>query len=159
MTGSIGVALSQGVPSPILAWSFRYVESFDGIHSFGLSTGGCPGHSAFAGGLDFPEQGTRSLARGGAFSAQADDPTAAFIDPGALSKQRGYRLMYSHNLVWEFTEFTRSPSLLERPEYQMNTLKPGRRLTAYPIRGSIPSKTPNILFRMVSLLEQRQTLD
>ena len=55
--------------------------------------------------MDFPEQGARSLARGGAFSARADDPTAAIHNPGALSKQRGYRLLVSYNLIWEFTEF------------------------------------------------------
>jgi len=42
-----------------------------------------------ANGLDIPEQGARSLARGGAFSARADDPTATIHNPGAVSKLRG----------------------------------------------------------------------
>ncbi|MEE2788208.1 MAG: outer membrane protein transport protein [Myxococcota bacterium] len=73
-----------------------------------------------AGGLDFPEQGARSLARGGAFSARADDPTAAIHNPGALSKQRGYRLMVSYNLIWEFTEYTPGESHLDIGELNAN---------------------------------------
>jgi long-subunit fatty acid transport protein len=63
-----------------------------------------------ANGLDIPEQGARSLARGGAFSARADDPTATVHNPGAVSKLRGTHIMYSHNLFWNFTDFTRGES-------------------------------------------------
>ena len=64
----------------------------------------------YAAGLEIPEQGTRSLARGGAFSARADDPTAGIHNPGALLKGEGLRLTYNHNLIWSFSEFTRSES-------------------------------------------------
>ena len=64
--------------------------------------------SVLANGLEIPEQGARALARGGAFSARADDPTATIHNPGALSKLKGHRLMYSHNLFWNHSSFTRS---------------------------------------------------
>jgi long-subunit fatty acid transport protein len=70
----------------------------------------CLAFDGYAAGLEIPGQGTRSLARGGAFSARADDPTAGIHNPGALIKGEGLRLTYNHNLIWSFTEFTRSPS-------------------------------------------------
>lgn len=69
------------------------------------------GHAG-ASGLEIPEQGARSVARGGAFSARADDPTAGIHNPGALVKIDGLALMYSHNLIWHFATFTRAESAL-----------------------------------------------
>ncbi|MBV69977.1 MAG: hypothetical protein CMH52_01385 [Myxococcales bacterium] len=73
----------------------------------------CLTSHALANGFEIPEQGARSLARGGAFSAKADDPTATVHNPGAVSKLRGTHIMYSHNLFWSFSEFTRSESSIE----------------------------------------------
>jgi long-chain fatty acid transport protein len=67
---------------------------------------------ALGSGLEFPEQGVRSVSRGGAFSAKADDPTAAAHNPGALSKLRGYHLLYNHNLNWTWSEFTRAETVI-----------------------------------------------
>ncbi|MCA9537647.1 MAG: outer membrane protein transport protein [Myxococcales bacterium] len=64
----------------------------------------------WAAGLEIPEQGVRSVSRGGAFSAKANDPTAALHNPGALSKLRGPQLIYSHNLLWHNASFTRAES-------------------------------------------------
>lgn len=72
------------------------------------------GGDALASGLEIPEQGARSVARGGAFSARADDPTAAIHSPGALVKLDGLHLIYSHNLVWHDATFTRAESVLPR---------------------------------------------
>lgn len=70
------------------------------------------GGEAWASGLEIPEQGARSVARGGAFSARADDASAGIHSPGALVKLDGLNLLYSHNLVWHFATFTRAESAL-----------------------------------------------
>ena len=38
-----------------------------------------------AGGFAIPEQGAKAMALGGAFAAQADDPTALFYNVGGLA--------------------------------------------------------------------------
>ena len=76
----------------------------------GLATLSLLTTESVASGLEVPEQGTLSLARGGAFSARADNPTAGIHNPGALSKTKGLKLLYNHNLVWSFASFTRSES-------------------------------------------------
>ncbi|MGC6418432.1 MAG: OmpP1/FadL family transporter [Bradymonadia bacterium] len=63
-------------------------------------------------GLEIPEQGARSLARGGAFSAKADDATATIHNPGAVSKLKGTHIVYSHNLLWNYSDFTRAETSL-----------------------------------------------
>ena len=69
--------------------------------------------TSWANGFEIPEQGARSLARSGAFSARADDPSAAAHNPAGLAKLRGTQLMVSYNALWNFTEFTRAESSLD----------------------------------------------
>ena len=47
------------------------------------------GPGAWAGGMEMPDNGTRALARGGAFTALADDLSAIAHNPGALIKLNG----------------------------------------------------------------------
>lgn len=54
------------------------------------------GPEARGGGFEHPVQGTHALGRGGAFTARADDPTAAFWNPALLARQRGSRFLYNH---------------------------------------------------------------
>lgn len=67
---------------------------------------------AVASGLEIPEQGARSVARGGAWVAKASDASAAIHNPGALVLIDGLDILYSHNLIWHHATFTRSPSQL-----------------------------------------------
>jgi long-chain fatty acid transport protein len=71
--------------------------------------------TAHAGGLEIPDRGARAMARGGAFAARADDPTAVEYNPGALSKLRGTHLTLADDLLWSHTRFTRSPSSIASP--------------------------------------------
>jgi len=58
------------------------------------------GHrAAYAGGMEWPDNGTRSMGRGGAFTAKADDPTAIVLNPAGLGFQRGYSLTFDNNLL------------------------------------------------------------
>ena len=58
------------------------------------------GHpNARAGGMEWPDNGTRSSGRGGAFTAKADDPTAIVLNPAGLGFQRGYSLTFDGNIV------------------------------------------------------------
>lgn len=74
--------------------------------------------AAAAGGLEIPEHGVRALARGGAFTARADDPTAVALNPGGLSKLRGFHFIWSHNLVWAHSRFARAASVVPPPPDQ-----------------------------------------
>ncbi len=55
--------------------------------------------AAFAGGMEWPDNGTRSMGRAGAFTAKADDPTAIVLNPAGLGFQRGYSLTFDGNLT------------------------------------------------------------
>ena len=66
-----------------------------------------PVSSAISGGMEIPEIGARSVARGGAVVANVSDPTAAVLNPGALSKIKGIMFQYSHNLLWVDSSFAR----------------------------------------------------
>lgn len=70
---------------------------------------------AFGGGLEFPDSGTAATARGGAFTAKADDPTALIHNPGALHLLRGTHLLLNHTLIWSFATFQRSASSFADP--------------------------------------------
>ena len=69
--------------------------------------------SAHAGGFEIPDNGARAVGRGGAFAVRADDLTAILHNPGGLSRLRGTRFLYSHNLIWEPVSFERAPSSLK----------------------------------------------
>src|SRR5688572_2254849 len=53
---------------------------------------------AEAGGFEYPGAGARSLGRGGAFYARADDPLALQYNPAALAYLSGTQLMLNVNL-------------------------------------------------------------
>jgi hypothetical protein len=55
---------------------------------------------AQAGGFEYLAAGTRSLGRGGAFIARADDPMALGYNPAALAFLPGYQLMLGSNLAF-----------------------------------------------------------
>lgn len=55
---------------------------------------------AHAGGFEFAAPGTRSLGRGGAFMARADDPMALGYNPAALAFLPGYQLMLGSHLTF-----------------------------------------------------------
>jgi len=55
--------------------------------------------TARAGGLEYPDNGTIAVGRGGAFGARADDLTAIYFNPAGLAGQRGTRLMLNANII------------------------------------------------------------
>ena len=67
----------------------------------------CTLNYGFASGFEVPEVGTRSVSRGGAVAARVDDPSAAVINPGALSRVKGIMFQYNHNLMWVDSSFMR----------------------------------------------------
>jgi long-subunit fatty acid transport protein len=64
--------------------------------------------SVWAGGFEFPGNGTEALGRGAAFTAKADDPTAIEYNIAGLARQRGTRLLLNGNLSFHTYEFQRS---------------------------------------------------
>jgi long-chain fatty acid transport protein len=69
----------------------------------------------YAGGLEIPDNGTEALARGGAFTAKADDATALQYNVAGLARQRGTRLLFDGNLVFSTLDFTRAGSYPDAP--------------------------------------------
>jgi long-subunit fatty acid transport protein len=67
----------------------------------------CTLNHSFAAGFEVPEIATRSVSRGGAVAARVDDPSAAVINPGALSRVEGIMFQYNHNLMWVDSSFMR----------------------------------------------------
>ena len=61
----------------------------------------------YAGGLEIPDNGTEALARGGAFTAKADDATALQYNVAGLARQRGTRLLFDGNLILSTLNFQR----------------------------------------------------
>src|SRR5690349_7821462 len=61
----------------------------------------------YAGGLELPDNGTEALARGGAFTAKADDATALQYNVAGLARQRGTRLLFDANLLMSTLNFQR----------------------------------------------------
>ena len=62
---------------------------------------------ALAGGFDYPAPGTTGLARGGAFTARADDPTAIFYNPAGAARLPGTQIFLSGNVLMEDIRYQR----------------------------------------------------
>ncbi|HEY1584044.1 MAG TPA: outer membrane protein transport protein [Polyangia bacterium] len=64
--------------------------------------------AAFAGGFEFPDNGTEALGRGATFTAKADSPLALEYNIAGLAKQRGTKLLFDSNLVFQDFTFQRA---------------------------------------------------
>ena len=70
-----------------------------------------------AAGFEMPDNGTRALARGGAFTALADDLTAIAHNPGALIKLRGSSVLLGNHVFFVHERFTRAQTFLEEDRF------------------------------------------
>jgi long-chain fatty acid transport protein len=64
---------------------------------------------AHANGFTFPENGSKAVARGGAYGMNPAGPEALYFNPALLSKLKGYRLTLDLNLVNMNNTFQRAP--------------------------------------------------
>ena len=71
--------------------------------------------AVYAGGFEFPDNGTEALGRGAAFTAKADDPTAMEYNVAGLARQRGTKLLFDSNLVFNRYEFQRAGAYPDNP--------------------------------------------
>ena len=76
---------------------------------------GLPLSHSHAAGFEFPESGSVAATRGGAAVSGITDATAGFLNPGVLSRLKGFHFSYNHNLIWSDVSFTRSPSVIPDP--------------------------------------------
>lgn len=58
-----------------------------------------------AGGFQINEHGAKAMGMGGAFSAQANDPSAIYFNPAGLGFQKGINLMLGTTLIFPSTKF------------------------------------------------------
>jgi len=61
-----------------------------------------------AGGFEFPDNGVQGIARGGAFTAKADDPSALVYNVAGLAKLRGTHVLLDANLCMLSSSLARS---------------------------------------------------
>jgi long-chain fatty acid transport protein len=62
---------------------------------------------ALAGGYHWPDLGTAALARGGAFVARADDPTAIYYNPAGAARIQGTQLLLNGHVLIQRQSFRR----------------------------------------------------
>lgn len=62
----------------------------------------------FAGGFQINEQGAKAMGMGGAFTAQANDPSAIFFNPAGLGFQKGTKVMFGTTLIFPSTSSTKT---------------------------------------------------
>jgi long-chain fatty acid transport protein len=71
---------------------------------------------AVGGGYQINEQGARAVGMGGAFVANASDPSAVYYNPAGLTSQKGINLLLGGNLIIPSTTFKGPlPSTTETP--------------------------------------------
>ncbi len=64
--------------------------------------------SASAGGMDYPDNGTEAVGRGGAFAVKADSGEALYYNPAGFARQPGLRLTLDSNFVLHHVKFQRT---------------------------------------------------
>ncbi len=64
------------------------------------------GSQIFAEGFQINQQGAKAMGMGGAFIAQANDPSAIFFNPAGLGFQKGMKVMVGTTLLFPSTNFT-----------------------------------------------------
>ncbi len=74
-----------------------------------LTSSTFPQEQAWAGAFQIFDQGAAATGQGGAFAAQADDPTALYYNPAGITQLRGIQASIGTNLIGGQTNFT-SPS-------------------------------------------------
>lgn len=88
-----------------------------------LAIGAAP--DARAGGFEIPDNGTRALGRGGAFTVRADDLSAIALNPGGLSRLSGTGILLNHTLTQKNVRFTRAKtSMPETVDYGFDPTAP-----------------------------------
>lgn len=62
--------------------------------------------AVFAGGYQINEHGTKAMGMGGAFAAQASDPSAIFFNPAGLTQLKGINIMIGATAIMPVATFT-----------------------------------------------------
>ena len=104
----------------------------------------CYSAAAWAGGFEYPDNGTEALGRGATFTAKADSPLALEYNIAGLARQRGTNLLVDLNVPFNTYDFTRDgvypsgPSSSPQPAYvgqRYPTVHNGGSLYAAPFIG------------------------
>jgi long-chain fatty acid transport protein len=63
-------------------------------------------NQVYTGGFQINEHGAKAMGMGGAFTAQASDPSAIFFNPAGLGFQKGINVLLGTTLIFPSTKFT-----------------------------------------------------
>ncbi len=91
---------------------------------------------AVGGGFEYPDNGTKAVGRGGAFTVRADDLSAIHHNPAGLAKLRGTHTLFNGNLVWFDASFRRAPAPNFDPDKCQGDVSNARPECQLPVIGS-----------------------
>ncbi len=88
---------------------------------------------ALGGGYQLNEHGARAIGMGGAFVAQASDPSAIFYNPAGLAFQEGFNVMGGGTLIFPSTKFKHSSGAYPEIEQEDQMYTPPNLYGTYAI--------------------------
>jgi long-chain fatty acid transport protein len=95
-----------------------------------------PVSAAFAGGFQLNEHGTKAMAMGGAFAAQANDPSAIYFNPAGLAFQNGFHVLAGGTLIAPFSTWT-SPTGATETEQVRQVFFPPNAYVTYGMKNGL----------------------
>ncbi|MDI6779671.1 MAG: outer membrane protein transport protein [Bacteroidota bacterium] len=89
-----------------------------------------------AGGFQINEHGAKAMGMGGAFTAQANDPSAIFFNPAGLGFQKGMKVMLGTTLMFPSTTFTEPTPLTTETKMKSQIFYPSNLYGTYAMDES-----------------------
>lgn len=95
------------------------------------------GSQVFAGGFQINEHGAKAMGMGGAFTAQANDPSAIFFNPAGLGFQKGMKVMLGTTLIFPSTTFIGPTPLTTETKMKNQIFYPSNVYGTYAMENGI----------------------
>jgi long-chain fatty acid transport protein len=90
-----------------------------------------------AGGFQINEHGAKAMGMGGAFTAQANDPSAIFFNPAGLGFQKGMKVMLGTTLMFPSTTFTGPTPLTTETKMESQIFYPSNFYGTYALENGL----------------------
>ncbi len=91
----------------------------------------------FAAGYQVGEHGSKAMGMGGAFVAQASDPSAIFFNPAGLGFQSGLNFMAGATLIMPKTDFTGPTPSTAKTDMESQTFYPPHAYLTYTMENNL----------------------
>ena len=94
-------------------------------------------NQAFTGGFQINEHGAKAMGMGGAFTAQASDPSAIFFNPAGLGFQKGINVLLGTTLIFPSTKFTGPAPLNKQTKMESQIFYPSNLYATYAMDNGL----------------------